>query len=298
MDWDKLRIFHTVGQSKSLTQAGALLGLSQSALSRHIGALEEKLGVPLFHRHARGLTLTEQGDILFRTVSDMVTKLQQTEVSLSEATAKPKGPFKLSVPSTFGTLWLAQQMKEYTDLYPDISVTLICDDREPEMSIREADAAIRFQPINAARQPDIIQLPIMQLRNSLYASNDYLRLHGIPSSMADLKRHKLLGFESTGGIPPFPEVNWLYERKGGAALEPYFKVNSLVAMRTAVKQGMGIAALPDYLMHRTRHISRVLPEIEGPATQAYYQYPMELKNSKRIAVFRQFVTQKISESNF
>jgi len=298
MDWDKLRIFHAVGQSKSLTQAGEVLGLSQSAVSRHIGGLEERLGVSLFHRHARGLLLTEQGEILFRTVSEMVTKLQSTEVSLSEASAKPKGPFKLSVPATFGTIWLAQQMKEYTDLYPDIQVTLICDDREPDMSRREADAAIRFHPVNAAKQPDVVQVPIMRLRNSLFASNDYLRQHGIPTSMADLKRHKLLGFEAAGGSLPFPEVNWLFDSKAGRELTPFFRVNSLLAMRTAVKQGMGIAALPDYLMHRTRHISRVLPEMDGPATAAYYHYPMELKNSKRIAVFRQFVTQKISESNF
>ena len=298
MDWDKLRIFHAVGQSKSLTQAGELLGLSQSAVSRHIGALEERLGLPLFHRHARGLTLTEQGEILFRTVAEMVAKLQVTEVSLTESSAKPKGPFRLSVPSTFGTIWLAQQMKEYTDLYPDIHVTLICADREPDLSTREADAALRFHPVNSARQPDVIQLPLMTLRNSLYASNDYLRQYGMPTSMQDLKHHKLLGFETGGGHLPFADVNWLFETKAGRELRPFFRVNSLLAIRTAVKQGMGIAALPDYLMHRTRHVSRVLPEIEGPATQAYYQYPMELKNSKRIAVFRSFVTQKLTESNF
>lgn len=298
MDWDKLRIFHAVGQSKSLTQAGEVLGLSQSAVSRHVAALEEQLGVALFHRHARGLLLTEQGDILFRTVSDMVTKLQATEVSLTEAAVKPKGPFKLSVPETFGTLWLTQLMKEYTDLYPDIEVTLICDDREPDMSRREADAALRFTPVNAAKQPDLVQVPIFKLRNSLYASNDYLRQHGIPKSGADLKRHKLIGFEPAGSDLPFPEVNWLFESKYGQGLRPFFRINSLLATRTAVKQGMGIAALPDYLMHRTRHISRVLPELEGPATAAFYQYPMELKASKRIAVFRQFITQKIAESNF
>lgn len=298
MDWDKLRIFHATGQSQSLTHAGEILGLSQSAVSRHIASLEERLGVSLFHRHARGLLLTEQGEILFRTVSEMVGKLQATEVSLSESSHKPKGPFKLSVPATFGTIWLTQLMKEYTDLYPDIEVTLVCDDREPDLSRRDADAAIRFHAVNAAKQPDIVQVPIIKLRNSLYASNDYLRMHGIPKTVAELKQHKLLGFEAASSELPFPEVNWLFESKAGQGLRPFFRINSLLALRTAVKQGMGIAALPDYLMHRTRHISRVLPEFEGPSTAAYYQYPMELKNSKRIAVFRQFVTQKIADSNF
>ncbi len=295
MDWDKLRIFHAVGISKSLTKAGDTLNLSQSAVSRQISALEEKMGIALFHRHARGLMLTEQGEILFRTVSEMVTKLQQTEITLAEATARPKGPFKITVPATFGTLWLAAQMKEYTDLYPDIEVTLICEDRELDLTIREADAAIRFSP---ARHPDLVQIPIMQLRNSLYASNDYLRAHGVPQKTSDLANHKLLGFDDSLGNVPFPEVNWLFGLAGSKGLKPFFRINSLIAMRSAVKQGMGIAALPDYLVHRTRHISRVLPEVAGPVTEAWYVYPVELRNSKRIAVFRNFLTQKIAESNF
>jgi DNA-binding transcriptional LysR family regulator len=296
MDWDKLRIFHSVALSKSLTKAGETLNLSQSAVSRQISALEERMGIPLFHRHARGLMLTEQGEILFRTVSEMVTKLQATEISLAESSARPKGPFKISVPSTFGAMWLAAQMKEYTDLYPEIQVTLICEDRELDLTQRQADAALRFHP---ARHPDLVQVPVVSLKNSLWAHNDYLRIHGIPKSLGDLAQHKLLAFDpSAGSAPPFPQVNWLFELAGAKEFVPHFKCNSLLAMRTAVKQGMGIAALPDYLMHRSRHISRVLPDIHGPETPAYYMFPMELKNSKRIAVFRNFLVQKVAEANF
>lgn len=296
MDWDKLRIFHSVALSKSLTKAGETLNLSQSAVSRQISALEEKMGIPLFHRHARGLMLTEQGEILFRTVSEMVTKLQATEISLAESSARPKGPFKITVPNTFGAMWLASQMKEYTDLYPEIQVTLICEDRELDLTQRQADAALRFHP---ARHPDLVQVPIVSLKNSLWAHNDYLRIHGIPKSINELKHHKLLAFDnSVGGTPPFPQVNWLFEMGGAKDWVPHFKCNSLLAMRTAVKQGMGIAALPDYLMHRSRHISRVLPDVNGPETPAYYIYPVELKSSKRIAVFRNFIVQKVGEANF
>ena len=295
MDWDKLRVFYSVALSKSLTKAGEVLNLSQSAVSRQVSSLEEKLGVSLFHRHARGLMLTEQGEILFRTVSEMVLKLQAAENTLSETNTKPKGPFKVAVPTTFGTIWVAQQMKEYTDLYPDIQVTMVCEERELDLSLREADAAIRFYP---AKNPDLVQKSIMTLHNSLYASNDYLRIHGIPQSFNDLKRHKLLGYDSSASM--LPEINWLFEMPQAKSLEltPFFRANSLLAMRTMVKQGMGIAPLPDYLMHRTRHVSRVLPNVSGPETEAYYIYPLELKNSKRIAVFRNFITQKIAESNF
>jgi DNA-binding transcriptional LysR family regulator len=296
MDWDKLRIFYSVALSKSLTKAGETLNLSQSAVSRQISALEEKLGIPLFHRHARGLMLTEQGEILFRTVAEMVTKLQTTENALAESSSKPKGPYKLTAPGAFTNIWLSKQMKEFTDLYPDIDVTLISEDRELDLTIREADAAIRFYP---AKHPDLVQVPLMTLHNSLFASNDYLQMYGVPKSVSDLKNHKLLGFDSSIATP-FQEVNWLYElpeaKKVG--LKPFFKVNSLFSLRVAVKQGMGIAPLPDYIMYKTRHITRVLPEVQGPTTDAYYMYPVELKNSKRVAVFRNFITQKIAESGF
>jgi DNA-binding transcriptional LysR family regulator len=293
MDWDKLRVFHTVGLHKSLTRAGEVMNLSQSAVSRQISSLEEKIGLPLFHRHARGLVLTEHGEILFRTVSEMVTKLEATEISLADATLKPKGPFKLTVPMTFGTMWLAAQMKEYCELYPDIQMTLLCEDRELDLTTREADAAIRFQP---TKHPDLVQIPMMRLQNSLFASNDYLRIHGLPTSIEDLANHRLLGFDSSVSNAPFPQVNWLFEMSN-APLKPYVSANSLLALRTMVKRGMGIAALPDYLLHRSRHVSRVLEHIEAPVTEAWYVYPVELKNSKRINVFRSFITEKIAQSN-
>ena len=76
MDWDKLRIFHAAAQAGSFTHAGENLNMSQSAVSRQVSALEQDLGVPLFHRHARGLILTEQGDQLFRTAHDVLMKLE------------------------------------------------------------------------------------------------------------------------------------------------------------------------------------------------------------------------------
>jgi DNA-binding transcriptional LysR family regulator len=296
MDWDKLRIFYSVALSKNLTRAGEELNLSQSAVSRQISALEEKLGIPLFHRHARGLMLTEQGEILYRTVAEMVSRLQVTEHALAESSARPKGPFKLTAPAAFTNLWLAKQMKEFADLYPEIQITLMSEDRELDLTRREADAAIRFYP---AKHPDLVQVPLMTLHNSLYASNDYLQIHGVPRSIHDLAQHRLLGFD-TSLAAPFQEVNWLYESAEAKALglQPYFKVNSLLALRVAVKQGMGIAPMPDYIMYKTRHVSRVLPELQGPTTDAYYLYPLELKNSKRVGVFKQFVQQKIAMGGF
>ena len=92
MNWDKLRIFHVVAETGSFTRAGSMLNLSQSAVSRQIRGLEESLNLILFHRHARGLLLTEQGEVLFQTVRDVFAKLAMTEARLTESKDRPKGP--------------------------------------------------------------------------------------------------------------------------------------------------------------------------------------------------------------
>ena len=296
MDWDKLRIFYTVGQAQSLTKAGESLALSQSAVSRQISALEEKLKTKLFHRHARGLLLTEQGEILFKTVAEMVAKLNQTETILAETTTKPKGPFCVTAPVAIGSMWLTPLLKEFSRLYPDIEITVIIEDRELDLAMREADVAIRLLP---SKHPDLIEKPLISLTNSIYASNDYLREHGIPKRIEDLKNHHIISYVNNVQ-PPFPEVNWLINHPDVRKLKltPRLKINSINAMRRAVKVGMGIAALPDYMMYRGRHMSKVLTDIEAPSTDAYYVYPVELKNSQRVAVFRNFVNRKLSEFNF
>src|SRR6202789_1529223 len=91
MDWDKLRVFHAVAEAGSFTHAGEALNLSQSAVSRQISALEESLHVPLFHRHARGLILTEQGELLFNTARDIFAKLGLTEAQITESRERPQG---------------------------------------------------------------------------------------------------------------------------------------------------------------------------------------------------------------
>ena len=119
LDWDKLRVFHAVAEAGSFTHAGETLNLSQSAVSRQIQALEEALAVPLFHRHARGLILTEQGDILYRTARDVHQRLITTQARLVETSERPSGTLKVTASVGLGASWVARRMGEFLDLYPD-----------------------------------------------------------------------------------------------------------------------------------------------------------------------------------
>src|SRR6201992_3491544 len=117
MDWDKLRIFHAVAEAGSFTHAGEALNLSQSAVSRQISALEEELKVPLFHRHARGLLLTEQGETLKGTVVDVMGRLEAVRFSLGEQSGKPRGELRITTTMAIGTNWLAPKLGAFIDLY-------------------------------------------------------------------------------------------------------------------------------------------------------------------------------------
>lgn len=296
MDWDKLRVFHAVAEAGSFTHAGEVLNLSQSAVSRQISALEESLNLPLFHRHARGLILTEQGELLYKTARDVFSKLAMTEALLTESRERAQGPLKITTTVAFGSLWLTPRIKDFLDAYPEIAVTMVLFDGELDLAMREADVAIRMMP---PRQPDLIQRHLLSMNYAVFASPTYLEKHGRPNSADDLDDHRIIVYgDDTRVSAPVANVNWLLE--AGASPDrprrPALEVNNIYGIYRAVKSGLGIAALPEYLRNEAESLVHILPELKGPKIDAYFVYPEELRHSKRITVFRDFLLEKIAET--
>ncbi len=296
MDWDKLRIFHAVAEAGSFTHAGDTLKLSQSAVSRQIGALEQSLNVPLFHRHARGLVLTEQGEILYRSVRDVVAKLADTESRLVDSKLSAQGMLRVTTTVGVGSTWLAPRIKEFHDLYPDIRISLILDDQEMDLTMGEADVAIRM---SRPRQPDLIQRHLLTVHFHLYAAKSYVERYGAPETAEDLDDHSLIAF-ADGIRPPIADVNWLLDVGATPqhARRAVFTVNNVYGIFRATDSGLGIASLPDYMVESAPDLVRVLPEVDGPDLEAYLTYPEALRQSKRVAVFRDFLLSKIQDTNF
>ncbi len=293
MDWDKLRIFHAVAEAGSFTHAGESLNLSQSAVSRQISALEESLNVSLFHRHARGLILTEQGELLYRTAHEVFAKLAMAEAQLSESKDRPKGQLKVTTTVALGSTWLTPRMGEFLDVYPDVTVDLLLDDRELDLSMREADVAIRMAP---PRQPELIQRHLMTVHMSIYAAPSYIKRYSLPKTIEELDSHKVIVYgEATR--PPVPDTNILMRLgvKGAERRRPSLTVNNVYAIQRAAEAGLGLAALPEFMVQGSSNLVRVLPEVEGPRIDAYFVYPEELRKSKRIQVFRDFLLRKVAE---
>ena len=295
MDWDKLRIFHAVADAGSFTHAGHELALSQSAVSRQISALETDLNVPLFHRHARGLILTEQGEVLYRTAHDVFTKLAAAKTRLMDSKEKPSGELRITTTVGLGSVWLTPRIKEFIELYPQISVTLLLEDRELDLSMREADVAIRLR---RPTQPDLIQRKLFTVHHHVYASTDYIKKYGIPKSVEDLDKHKILTFGQAPGY--LTTINWL-ERAGRAEDNPRpvaLRVNNAYGLRRAVQSGVGIASLADYIVAADSNLVQIDLPIELPEFDSYFVYPEELKETKRITAFRDFIVSKAKEWSF
>jgi hypothetical protein len=292
MDWDKLRVFHAVAEAGSFTHAGDTLNLSQSAVSRQISALEEALQVPLFHRHARGLILTEQGESLNRTVREVFAKLAMTEALLTESKEKPAGRLKVTTTVGFGSSWLAPRLQAFLDAYPDVSMTLLLDDTDLDLAMREADVAIRMHP---PKQPDLVQRHLLSMDWHVLASPDYLKRMGTPTRPEELDNHRIILFGNYR--PPVPDVDWLAEvgRRPGSPRKPLLEVNSLTAMLQAVKSGLGIAAVPDYMHTEGDGLVRLLQDLKAPKVDVFFVYPEELRNSKRVAVFRDFLLARLAQ---
>ena len=207
MDWDKLKIFHAVAEAGNFTKATYILNLSQSAISRQISNLEGSLKVSLFHRHARGLKLTEQGELLFSTVHEVFSKLAMAQARIGESKKRPQGSLKINTAVGFGSIWLTSRIKEFINRYPDIEVSLVLNDSDLDLSMREADVAIR---LTRPTQPDLIQKHILTAQYSVFASPEYLKANGIPNSVSDLDSHSLIVYGDDAKLP-VGDWKWLLE---------------------------------------------------------------------------------------
>jgi DNA-binding transcriptional LysR family regulator len=246
----------------------------------------------LFHRHARGLILTEQGELLYRSVHDVFHQLAMTEAVLTDSKERPEGPLRITTTVAFGSTWLTRVIKRFIDDYPGIEVSLILADTDLDITMREADCAIRFA---MPTRGDLIQRHLRTVRSRLYASPDYLRGHGMPKSLEDLDGH-LIVFGDDGPVPT-PSINWpLALQVHDHGLRPVLKVNNIYGIYRAVVSGLGIASLPSYMARLSPELVHVLPDLVGPEIDMYFVYPEELRDSMRISMFRDFLVRSLNEA--
>jgi len=296
MDWDKLKIFHAVAEAGNFTKATYALNLSQSAISRQIQSLEQELKTQLFERHARGLSLTENGEYLFKTAREVISKLKDVESTLIDKKNKLSGKLTVTTVVSFGTTWLTPRIQEFMKLNPEIEVELIFDDKELDLSTRQADIGIWMR---RPKQLNYIQKKLIDINYHIYGSAKYLEHNGHPKTLQELNKHNFISYGKGAPSPVF-NPDWALKLgvKDNKKRKPVMKVNSIYGLLLAVQSGVGLAALPDYITISVPNIVKVLPQIEGPKTEAYFVYPQSLKNMARVIAFRNFLYSKVSKWEF
>lgn len=287
LDWDKLKTFHAAAQTGSLTAAAEKLRISQSAVSRQIAALEDRLNTPLFHRHARGLTLTEQGHILYQTAHEMAQKIALAQAQVMDSRGKPQGKLRVSTPISLGSNWLMSVLPEFLQAYPEIDLQIILEDEEHDLSAMDVDCALRPWPTT---EGDVIERRLGTISQSLYASDIYLANNGAPTSLDDLDNHDIIAF---GNLMPkrLHSTNWVLTagRELGNPRKPKMELNNLHGIMRAAEAGLGIVGIPNYMISLSRRLVRVLPQVRGEPFDVFFVYPSELRGSVKAKVFREFL---------
>jgi len=293
MDWDRLRIFHIVADAGSFSHASEEINTSQSAISRQVSNLEYEVGMPLFHRHPRGLILTEQGELLYKRTRNIVDIIKDAEFELIDSKERPSGDLSVTTTVGLGTNWLTPRLGDFTSKFPEINLELRLTDAELDVGMREADIAIRF---HKPQQLDLIQRKLFTVHFHLYASPNYLDEYGTPSKISDLKNHKIVTY---GKAPDYlKEINWLENITKEYKIKPILKIGNIKGLHMAVSNSIGIAMLPDYLIGQDDNLVRIAFNAKLPEIDTYLTYAEERRNSKRIAVFREFIIEKGKEWAF
>ena len=290
MDWQRLKTFFWVAKAGSFRQASDDLDISAAALSRQIALLEAELRVKLFIRHARGLRLTEMGETLFQSARSIYSETKRAEALLDSNRGEPQGVLKVTTPVSSGEACLAPRVAEFIERFPGIRIELLLSDADLDMSMREADVAIRFE---SREHPDLVRKRLATIRFYAWATPAYLRKFGIPKRSDDFDDHRLIAY-----IRPDPADEHAYNwplwagRRNKNPRQTYLRTNNLNSAFQAASSGLGIAVLPEYYAWDNPELVQVLPKLNVYRRDLSFLYAPELRSLRRLSSFREFMIEK------
>ena len=218
----------------------------------------------------------------------MNRRLDTAEARIRDSKEEAFGELRVTTTTGFGTLWLAPRLPALYAKYPELKIDLMLEERVLDLPMREADVAIRMKEPS---QADLIRRRLMSVRMRMYATPEYLAEHGTLETMADISKHRLIcqapsSFQVSAGASLVQEL-LTYD------VQSLLTVNNYYGVLQSVRNNLGIGVLPDYVTEDFPELVRVLPDVDSNEVPVFLAYPEELRNSKRIAAFRDFVMEEI-----
>lgn len=295
MDWDKLKVFYSVAECGSFTKAAITLDISQSAISRQISRLEEMLSTPLFYRHARGLTLTEQGETLFKTTREVFSELTLAEREIKTSAYEVIGSLTIVSPVAFGNSWMIPKLPEFLENYPYLQLVLKFSDSA--VDLRTYDADVSISGIEGDGET-VLSHHLITVPMRIYSSKEYLLDNGVPMTAKQLDAHKLLVF-GDDPVPDATDPDCLLKlgRPVGELREAYGSINNVYTLARMVAGGVGIAMLPRDVADHCPGLVQIMPDADLPKGTLYYSYAKQLAHSKAVVAFYDFISKKVAEQN-
>lgn len=281
MNWDDVRIFLAVARAGQILGAARRLELNHATVSRRIAALERALGAKLFRRLTTGSELTTEGERFLSVAERIEADMIAARAEIVGEGDEISGVVRIGAPDGFGVSFLASRLGVLTEQYPDLAIQLVPVPRSFSLSRREADIAITVERPTEGR---LIAGKLVDYSLSLYASRDYLKRNGIPQSIADLKRHRLIGYVAdlliSLSLDYGPEImpDW----------QANFAVSSALGQVEAVRSGAGIGILHSYIARV--HDDLVLLPVAPPIRRAYWLvYHETVRPLRRVQVVSSFI---------
>jgi len=248
--------FVTAANASSFTEAAEQLGVSKSAVGKSIQRLEHNLGIPLFHRTTRKISLTTEGEAYLASCQSALETLQMAEMALRSKLTEPTGTVRIDLPAAFGRSVMMPVLMDMTKRYPHLKLTITFNDRIIDPLDIGFDLAIRFGPVKDTT--DLIARKLNDQHLIICASPDYLATYGIPDTLADLAHHRCV-LAWRGGAP----LSWLIRDESGKDIRlkptPFHQISDGDAMIDACIAGAGLIQFPEALLRPYIQAEKLVP---------------------------------------
>jgi DNA-binding transcriptional LysR family regulator len=288
-----MRVFAQVVDAKSFSAAADKLGMSKSLASRHVSALERALSVRLLNRSTRKLSLTEAGAVYYEHCARIVQEAELAEARLSRTQSEPAGLVRVTAVPAFTVRHVLPALTEFYQRYPKIRVKLSCSNRPLDLGDEGFDLGIRvsFDP-----SPNLVARKLAANRSVLCATPAYLKRHGTPRRIEDLRKHECVIFSPTA-----PKGAWTFRRgrqKHSVPVAGVFETDDMDAVRGAVAAGMGISVLPVYMVGDALRQGELVPFLRDfkilPESAIYLVYLPNRTLSSRVRALIDFLVERFA----
>lgn len=292
---EAMHLFVKVAELGSFTAAANHLGVGRSVVSRQIAALEKHLGSKLIHRTTRSLSLTTVGRAYLEKCRHILYLVEESETQILAQDATPNGPIKISLPLSYGKKVLVPWLLEFSQLYPEIELTLHFSDSQLNLIEQGIDVSVR---ITDQLEPTTIVRRLNHCHMYTLASPDYLQAYGEPQAPDELEQHKCLGYSMRGNNQPWPF-------KVDEKIKHYYLTYSLQAnngdvLAMAAAQGHGVVILPEFIAQpymQAGELVPVLTKYQQDPQGVYAVFPSNRYMPYRVSLLVDFIAAKFEPSH-